>query len=296
MSSAVTPLTRVLKTAGKVSRRLERPFRLYALWRSEDPYVQLLAASAQTALTGALTAEERAIVERIEALRAELAQSKRTLTRPDYGAGVRAGEAPTHANGNGGELADEVQRIARFSSKGSFWALLLFRIVRNFRPSSCIEMGTALGLSGAYQAAALRLNGRGSLISLEGSAELAQIAAENWQRLGLGGPGGTIDVVVGRFSDTLAARAKALAPVDYVFVDGHHDEAATLAYLETLLPHLASPALLVFDDITWSDGMRKAWRAIASDPRIKVAVDFGPMGVCVVGNMPKKPPRIAPLA
>jgi len=213
--------------------------------------------------------------------------------RVDFGAGLRAGAQAGGASEQeqGNRVEDDVQRIARSSSKSAFWALFLFKLVRALRPQHCLELGTALGLSGAYQAAALQLNGQGQFTSLEGSEDLARIARRNWDRLGLG----TARVVVGRFADTLEG-VLSTKNVDYVFVDGHHDEHATLGYLESLLPQLASPACLVFDDITWSAGMRRAWRAITRDPRVKISVDFGPLGVAFVGNLERRRPARAPLA
>ena len=89
-------------------------------------------------------------------------------------------------------------------------------------------MGTAVGISAAYQAAALALNGRGTFTTLEGAEPLADI---------------------GRFEDTLDAVLERRRPVDYVFVDGRHDRQATLAYFEQTIPFLAETAFLIFDDI-----------------------------------------------
>ena len=63
--------------------------RLYTLWQSRDPYLQLFASSAQAALSGALTLEEKAWTSRIERLRAELEASTEKVTRTDFGAGLR---------------------------------------------------------------------------------------------------------------------------------------------------------------------------------------------------------------
>ena len=232
-------------------------------------------------------------VERIEQLRAKLDVSTEKVSRVDFGAGLRA---ETGARGDaemagGVQVEDEVQRISRSSSKSGLWALFLFKLIRGLRPRHCLEMGTALGLSGAYQAAALQLNGYSSFTSLEGSAELAAIARRNWESLGLR----DARVIVGRFADTLGG-VLAAEPMDYVFIDGHHDEAATLDYFERLSPKLASPACLVFDDITWSAGMRHAWRVVTEDARVKVSVDFGPVGVAIVGALDRRRPARAPLA
>jgi predicted O-methyltransferase YrrM len=141
-------------------------------------------------------------------------------------------------------------------------------------------MGTAVGVSAAYQATALRLNRHGSLVTIEGATSLADIARNNFQQLDLD----TVETVVGRFQDVLTAVLTNRQPVDYVFVDGHHDEQATQTYFEQILPFLAEKALLVFDDITWSEGMRRAWNTLAQDRQVGVAVDLGPVGLCVIDN------------
>jgi hypothetical protein len=87
----------------------------------------------------------------------------------------------------------------------------------------------------------------------------------------------------GRFEDTLGPALEELGEVALAFVDGHHDEGATIAYWERIAPRLARPALVVFDDIRWSDGMTRAWRAIAADARVELALDLRALGVCVVG-------------
>ena len=62
-----------------------------------------------------------------------------------------------------------------------------------------LEMGTCVGISAAYQAAALNDNGAGRLVTLEGYAELAAEAQELWSNLGLS----NVEVIVGRFAQTL---------------------------------------------------------------------------------------------
>jgi predicted O-methyltransferase YrrM len=178
----------------------------------------------------------------------------------------------------GVEIVDTLGHLSQAVSKPPFWCNLLFRLLRTMGPERCIEMGTAVGVSGAYQATALKLNGHGKLVTLEGAQPIAEIARSNFQRLGLD----SAEIVVGRFDETLPKVLAETQPVDYIFIDGHHDEKATLAYFEQILPFLAESALLAFDDITWSDGMARAWKTIAGDRRVGVAVDLGPMGLCVV--------------
>jgi predicted O-methyltransferase YrrM len=276
----------IVSNAYRFVRRAVRSIKLHALWQKQHPCAQLLACSAHAAITRSLTAEELGWIEAIEKLRADLCASKETITRIDYGAGLRGFEQSTDAARRGTEVRDDVSRIARNSSNDEFWALVLFKLIRSFRPTRCLEMGTALGISGAYQAAALQLNGLGTLTCLDGSAELCRIAKRNWQALGLN----NVDTVVGPFEATLDTQLEDKGPVDYVFVDGHHDRQATLDYFERIAPTLAREALLVFDDIRWSEGMLLAWKAIERDPRVKVSMDFGTLGVCVMGEVNSSPP------
>ena len=52
-------------------------------------------------------------------------------------------------------------------------------------------------------------------------------------------------------------------------IDGHHDEQATIAYFEKFIPYLSKNSIIVFDDISWSDGMRRAWNTIEKNEMVK---------------------------
>jgi predicted O-methyltransferase YrrM len=172
-------------------------------------------------------------------------------------------------------------------SKSVLGAQLLFRLVRELRPSRCLELGTNVGVSAAYQAAALALNGGGELHTVELTPALAALARRHLASVEL-----TAEVHEGRFADVLPGLLERIAPVDYVFVDGHHDGPATLAYFAQLQPCLSPGALVVFDDIAWSSGMAEAWATIQTDPQVRVAIDVGTMGVCIVGGGGEGPIRI----
>jgi predicted O-methyltransferase YrrM len=165
------------------------------------------------------------------------------------------------------------------SSKSPLGALLLFRLVRELRPAHALELGTNLGISAAYQAAALALNGGGELHTIEGAPRLAALARAHLASLGL-----AAEVHEGRFSDVLPGLLARTAPLDYVFIDGHHDGPATVGYFAQIHPALGPGALVVFDDIAWSAGMAEAWRTVRADPRVRVAIGLGTMGACLVGG------------
>lgn len=223
------------------------------------------------------SAEERAWLDRIEAVRTQLAGSPEPLEIVDFGAGRASdfGTPQSHVVSTSTRTLGQMT----MSSKRPEWAYLLFRLVREFGPLTCLEMGACVGISASYQAAALELNGRGRLVTLEGSDVLAARSASTIEGLGLDH---RASVTTGAFADTLVEAATELRPVQWVFVDGHHDEAATLDYLEQVFPLLAPEAVLVFDDINWSPGMRRAWDQIVADERFRLTVDLRVMGLAVV--------------
>jgi hypothetical protein len=47
---------------------------------------------------------------------------------------------------------------------------------------------------------------------------------------------------------------------------------------------LADGALLVFDDISWSGGMKRAWKTIILDERVKISVDLRQIGICIIDS------------
>ena len=151
-------------------------------------------------------------------------------------------------------------------------------VVRSTGTRRGLELGTCLGISAAYQASALDHHDGAGFVTCEGAAALAERAATNLRQLGLG----RCQVVPGRFADTLAAVAAEQEPIDYAFIDGQHDQQATVRYFETLRPHLAPSAANVFDDIRWSAGMTRAWRKICASPGVATTMDRGRLGVVIV--------------
>lgn len=205
----------------------------------------------------ALEGDERQRIEAVEELRRNLSGSTETVNVPDYGAGSPFEARSAEQMHKGDVTAEVVGEACDQYSKPCIWALLLFHLIRQLKPNACLELGTCLGISTAYQASALELNSYGRLVTLEGSPAFAEIAVRNLEALGLGH---RVSIVIGRFQDTLVSVLNDLKSVDYAFVDGHHDENATVAYFENLLPHLSPQALIIFDDINWSLGMRRAWQ------------------------------------
>jgi predicted O-methyltransferase YrrM len=74
--------------------------------------------------------------------------------------------------------------------------------------------------------------------------------------------------------------------LDFAFIDGHHEEQATLAYFKQLCSSFTANSVLVLDDISWSRGMRNVWDLIVADKRTAISVDLSRAGLCIVTSLP----------
>lgn len=222
-----------------------------------------------------ISPEEKAWINRIEQIRKQFTGNPAKVTILDYGAGNPDSSRSEEEMSLGKTSATTYGEIS-LGSKPALWALLLFKLIRTMQPETAVELGTCIGISAAYQSAALQLNGKGSLITIEGSEAIAGLAKKNLESLNLQ----NVEICCGTFKEVLPQVFAATSALDYVFIDGHHDEQATVAYFELLLPHLSPGALLVFDDISWSNGMRRAWEKIRNHPAVSFSVDLRMLGVC----------------
>jgi predicted O-methyltransferase YrrM len=171
-----------------------------------------------------------------------------------------------------------VRSVTRRASVPTEQAWLLYTLVRRLEARRCLEMGTCVGISGAYLAAAMAPAGGGTLRSLEGHRDRAAVAADTWRRLGFT----DAEVVVGRFERTLQATLDT-GPFDLVFVDGNHDGDATRSYVEAIRAVSRPGALLVLDDIGWSEGMVGAWHDVSRGLAGSISVDLGRVGLVLLG-------------
>jgi predicted O-methyltransferase YrrM len=193
----------------------------------------------------------------IERLRDKLRLDHSIIQIDDLGAG--SGRSKSNQRGVG--------EIAKHSSKPKKLAQLLFRIVNYYQPKNIIELGTSLGLTTAYLAAA---NGNGSVYTIEGAPAIAAIAKRNFQQLNLY----NTQLREGGFDLVLPLVVDQMGQVDFAFIDGNHRLEPTLRYFQLLLRHTNQESILVFDDIHWSKEMESAWQVIQEDPAVTCTIDL----------------------
>jgi predicted O-methyltransferase YrrM len=177
-----------------------------------------------------------------------------------------------------------VGHLCRRTSKPYRSAVLLHKLLRKTKPQSCLELGTCLGISASYQAAALELNGAGRLITMEGAEPVAALAQQTVDLLGHD----RVTIVVGRFQDTLDGVLETHSPFDYAFVDGHHDGPATVEYCGRIFPKLADVAVVAMDDIRWSDSMFASWNEMKQHSNVELSVDLADIGILMISKSPQQ--------
>jgi predicted O-methyltransferase YrrM len=138
-----------------------------------------------------------------------------------------------------------VRDIAGVTALPRKYGELLFRLTNHLHPSSILELGTGLGISGLYIGAAASSS---PFVTLEGSSALAAIAREQFAKMQLS----KVQLIEGNFNETLPAALKQLGMVQFVFIDGDHRRESLFKYVERISPHLAENATVVIDDIYWS--------------------------------------------
>ncbi|MBX2877558.1 MAG: class I SAM-dependent methyltransferase [Saprospiraceae bacterium] len=149
---------------------------------------------------------------------------------------------------------------------------LLFRLVNFLEPSQMLEMGTSLGLSAVYQAAAAQA---ATFHTIEGSPSIAELAKGHLNGLKYK----NIKTYQGSFDRILPDLLPKLPQLDYVYLDGDHSHIPTLRYFETCLPYLHEKSAFVVADIYWSSEMMTAWQALQTHPKVTFSVDFYDFGV-----------------
>jgi len=198
----------------------------------------------------------------IERYRHTLQTNKESIEIKDFGAGSQRLQSTQRIVGD----------IARTSLSPKKYAQFLFRVSRHFKPEHILEIGTSLGISGAYIAAG---SPNAKVITLEGSPSIAHIAQNTFHTCGVS----NIAIRIGNFSDTLTPALQELMRIDFAFIDGNHTKQATLEYFELIYPYCNEHSVLIFDDIYWSRDMHEAWKTICADPRVSLCIDMFKLGI-----------------
>ena len=170
-----------------------------------------------------------------------------------------------------------INSIAKNAAKSKKYGQLLFRMANHYRPTTIVQLRTALGITTSYLSLA---KPAAKLITMEGAKEIGQVAKHNFNKLQLT----NIELIEGNFDETLAGVVRDLSSVDFAFIDGNHRQEPTERYFQQLLSKTNNDSILVFDDIHWSGEMEATWRTIKEHKAVRCTIDLFFIGIVLFRN------------
>ena len=173
---------------------------------------------------------------KIERERRRLWSSEKPFVTPKIGAGHR-GTVPT-------TIGAAVRKAATPMRKG----LILRHLAKD---KSALELGTGFGFGAAYIATTAK-----HLDTVDNEWDLSM----------------DTDLFIGtqwgmKFEHALTEFKRIGKVYQFVHIDGDHTETATINNYLNVLRLMPNGGVIVFDDIYWSDGMKRAWKRIAFGQR-----------------------------
>lgn len=140
-----------------------------------------------------------------------------------------------------------------------------------------LELGTCAGISAMYLLAGMAAGDGGHLTSFEGSSELAELSSKFIDQFIADNQLSNVSysIIVGSLDETLPDWIQSLqSPINLAFIDGNHQEQATIGYHHLIRDKMSSNGIIAHDDIAWGQGMRRAWDSIVELESSHEVVEF----------------------
>ena len=147
---------------------------------------------------------------------------------------------------------------------------LYSEIIRQFKPETVVEFGTAFGVSGMYWLNGLEANQKGQLFTYEPNVVWAKIAEKNMASVS-----NRFTLTHGTFEDHAEVTLKNTKGIDIAFIDAIHTREFVEPQLEIVLKHCADHAIILLDDINFSKEMSALWDEVSRDERFIATASLG---------------------
>jgi predicted O-methyltransferase YrrM len=170
-----------------------------------------------------------------------------------------------------------LSKVVKHSSITPKYGRFLYNIVRNYNPSTIIELGTSTGISTQYLAFACIY---GSVISVEGEKILANIANETIKKNGLK----NVEIINKTFKEALPELMSSSNYPLLIFIDGDHNYEATKNYFRIIENMAKDKILIIIDDIYYNKGIEKAWEEIILSDSVIMYRIFFKMGIILINH------------
>lgn len=243
--------------------RLNQKKELKKISKYKNGTLQKVVEALLTVINSNFKEEDFQAFQNCEKYRAELLQDETLISYEIFGSDKTA----------------MVKDICQNAASSKIWCEFFYFLSKKNNPTTILEIGTNLGVSGCYALESIKNDSIAKFITMEGLPQLCKIAGHQFSSIA---PTSKYDIREGLFDATFPQLLKEDIFFDLLFIDGNHQKEPTITYFKTLKDKIKSRALFVFDDINWSDEMKEAWELIKNDNDVNFAIDLYKQGIVII--------------
>jgi predicted O-methyltransferase YrrM len=142
-------------------------------------------------------------------------------------------------------------------------------LVQIFKPQIIVEFGTAFGVSGMYFLAGIESNRKGKLLTFEPNSIWRKLAIQNLSQIS-----DRFDSIAGTFEENIDQALPRNQGIDLAFIDAIHTKEFVLSQLEIVIARSSDHAIILIDDIYFSDSMKECWEEVSRDNRFSCIAEL----------------------
>lgn len=143
-------------------------------------------------------------------------------------------------------------------------------LVQKLKPKTIVEFGTAFGVSGMYFLAGINSNNKGTLLTFDPNDVWAKLAKDN-----LSGISDRFKLTIGTFEENIDNVLPQGGTIDLAFIDAIHTKEFVLPQLDIVVAKSSNGAIIILDDINFSDNMKQCWKEVSCDSRFSSSASLG---------------------
>lgn len=169
-----------------------------------------------------------------------------------------------------------LETVIKRDCKPKHLSQMLMRLAVHYKPKTILEIGTSLGVSTMYIAAA---DSKAKIVTIDHEKEIAALNAKNFKRAGFH----NIDMICGDAVVELENAIKKLDQIDMLYID-ISDANKSLRVFNDAKGNMSSKSLCVVGDIHESDEKEELWNKLKEDNIVNVSLDIFDFGLLIIDN------------
>lgn len=171
-----------------------------------------------------------------------------------------------YGSNNAGGPTREPDVVRTSDLIGDFYTCL----VKKRRPRIIVEFGTAFGVSGMYFLAGLEINKEGRLLTFDPNHIWAELARKNLSEISQ-----RFNLTIGTFEENIDNCLPEGRAIDIAFIDAIHTKEIVIPQLDIVVKKSSPKALILLDDINFSESMKECWEEVSADKRFSASAALG---------------------